>query len=229
MERHTKRIGCGFLVLSVVAAGGFWLTAMGRISHDKSTNSEIDVLWSYGKAVPLGIVVPPHNRWIEHAFVAERSRDNSRYAAVLILDDQYRTDRILPPRIGRLANCHLSRIRLTEEPSVIGRSVEPVRPSLALKDNRPPVVDALDVDASLRHHHRIGRTPFGGVSPYPRDGKDFVVRQGEPVRVIAPRSPSASANSETGIRHRRAWKLGRQKPPSSLSVLASLTGFGLSG
>ena len=82
------------MILFILAAGGFWLNAMARISQDKSLNSEVDVLWSYGKAVPLGTVVPPHNRWIDHAFVAERSHEGASYPSVLILDDHYRgTDR----------------------------------------------------------------------------------------------------------------------------------------
>ena len=49
------------------------------------------------------------------------------------------------------------------------------------------------------------------------------------VRVFEPFSSSASANSVTGIRHRRSAKLKRHMKLSSLSTRVLLIGFGLSG
>jgi len=60
------------------------------ISHDKSVNSEVGILWESSDRVPLGTVVPANNRWIEHAFIADSA--NGRHLVrrrALILDDHY--------------------------------------------------------------------------------------------------------------------------------------------
>ena len=61
------------------------------ISHDKSVNSEVGILWETNDRVPLRTVVPANNHWIDHAFIAEPVK-GKRFVrrAVLIVDDHYR-------------------------------------------------------------------------------------------------------------------------------------------
>jgi hypothetical protein len=76
----------------VFGAVTYWFVAMHRIVHDKAINADaLQRVWSYGRAVPLGTVIPPHNRWTDDAFVAEASDEEAgRTTSVLILDDHYR-------------------------------------------------------------------------------------------------------------------------------------------
>ena len=79
------------LVLGV-AFVGYWMIGMQRIVHDKAINSDaLQRVENYGRRVPLGTVVPAHNRWTTNAFIAEAS-DKEVYGgtSVLILDDHYR-------------------------------------------------------------------------------------------------------------------------------------------
>jgi len=91
----TRTLQSFLLVLLLLAPMGllaWWLIGMSRIFHDKAINADaLQRLWSYGRSVPLQTVVPAHNRWTAHAFVAEASDEEpGRHTSVLILDDHYR-------------------------------------------------------------------------------------------------------------------------------------------
>ena len=88
---YSWKIGCGVSALAIASIAGWLLYTLAVVSHDKSLNSMLQLIWSRPQGVPLGVVVPPHNRWIENAFVADASNDRTRPLAVLILDDHYRS------------------------------------------------------------------------------------------------------------------------------------------
>jgi hypothetical protein len=83
----------GWWVLGLFPAAFFgWIayTAV-VVGADKSVNSEVGILWETTDRVPLGTVVPANNRWISHAFIADRAHDPLVRRSVLILDDHYRS------------------------------------------------------------------------------------------------------------------------------------------
>jgi hypothetical protein len=104
--------GIGILTAVLLVAGAVWLGwSFHVISHDYSVNEDWQRLVGSGPPVPnspqdwkptppyipLREVVPAHNRWTEHAFIAEpRAPDDLRagdYSAnALILDDHSLTD-----------------------------------------------------------------------------------------------------------------------------------------
>ena len=117
-------------------------------------------------------------------------------------------------------------IRPAQEASVIGRPVEPIAPFLALQDDWHPIVHVRDVGAGLGHHHRIAahssvsrQTPSTAIT-----GSSGSANQ---VRILALISPSAFANSVTGITQRRSAKLKRHIKRSSLSARAVVDWSGL--
>jgi len=80
------------LALAVLVLGGLWIYAFRLFVHDKAVTADaLQRVWSYGKQVPLGVVVPPHNRWTPNAFVAEDAGRSDGSVKVLILDDHYRS------------------------------------------------------------------------------------------------------------------------------------------
>jgi hypothetical protein len=86
------------LLLTTAAFALLWLVSFLRVVHDKSINADaLQRLQAAGELLPLGVVVPSHNRWANNAFVAERpSNEHRRQISVLILDDHYRgTDPLL--------------------------------------------------------------------------------------------------------------------------------------
>ncbi len=92
-ERLTCPLKLGFatgVVLTAMVVGGMIYT-WSVLSHDKSINSRLGILWLDPQGVPLGLVQPPNNRWMEQAFVADASREGGMKVAVLILDDHYRS------------------------------------------------------------------------------------------------------------------------------------------
>ena len=91
-ERLTRpwRLGCAICAALISAAAGWLVYSWVGISHDKSVNSRLQMLWLNPEGVPLGQVQPANNRWMQQAFVADLSREEGKAVAVLILDDHYR-------------------------------------------------------------------------------------------------------------------------------------------
>src|SRR5438270_2185471 len=85
------KLGCAACVLLFGTAGGWLIYTMAVLSHDKSINSELGILWDDPKGAPLCIVQAPKNRWMESAFVADASREKGKKIALLVLDDHYRS------------------------------------------------------------------------------------------------------------------------------------------
>ena len=85
------KIGCALAFLCVAAVIGWLAFTLLVVSHDKSLNSRLGILWNQHQGVPLGIVLPAKNPWIENAFVAEASGNDHRHVVALILDDHYRS------------------------------------------------------------------------------------------------------------------------------------------
>ena len=77
------------MALLIASFVGWILFTLVVISHDKSLNSRVAILWMNPRGAPLGIVVPAKNRWMENSFIAEASHDKLTKIAVLILDDHY--------------------------------------------------------------------------------------------------------------------------------------------
>jgi hypothetical protein len=80
----------GITVLALVL-GSLWLRAFQLDIHDKAINADsLQRLWTYGRQVPLGEVVPAKNRWIPNAFIAEAAPPQPGTSTrVMILDDHY--------------------------------------------------------------------------------------------------------------------------------------------
>ena len=90
-EEHLTRswkIGCAVIALLIASVIGWISLTLVVISHDKSLNSRVEILWMNPMGAPLGIVVPSKNRWMENSFIAEASHDKLTKVAVLILDDR---------------------------------------------------------------------------------------------------------------------------------------------
>ena len=83
------KFGCA-LALLVLSAFAGWIAVTGyAVSHDKSLNSRFERLWLDPAGVPLGVVIPANNHWMENAFVADVSREDGKKVAVMILDAHY--------------------------------------------------------------------------------------------------------------------------------------------
>jgi len=91
-ERLTRpwKLGCAVCALLVTAIAAWLLYTATVLTHDKSINSKVGILWQDPKGVPIGVVQPPNNRWMKEAFVADASNEEGKKVAVLILDDHYR-------------------------------------------------------------------------------------------------------------------------------------------
>ena len=85
------KIGCGVIAIAIAGIAAWLLYTLSVVSHDKSLNSMLQSVWSRPEGVPLRVVVPARNRWMENAFIADSSTDPSKPLAVLILDDHYRS------------------------------------------------------------------------------------------------------------------------------------------
>jgi hypothetical protein len=83
-------LGCAACALLFAAVAGWLIYLWVVLGHDKSINSQLGILWLDPKGVPVGIVQPAHNHWMEEAFVADASSEKGKKIAVLILDDHYR-------------------------------------------------------------------------------------------------------------------------------------------
>jgi hypothetical protein len=92
-ERLTRpwKLGCATCALLIAVAVGWMIHTWSALSHDKSINSRLAILWLDPQGAPLGLVQPPGNRWMEQAFVADAPVDEGKKIAVLILDDHYRS------------------------------------------------------------------------------------------------------------------------------------------
>ena len=84
------RLGCAACAALISVAAGWLVYSWVGISHDKSINSRLQMLWLDPEGVPLGQVQSANNRWMKQAFVADASREDGKAVAVLILDDHYR-------------------------------------------------------------------------------------------------------------------------------------------
>jgi hypothetical protein len=85
-------LGWSLIVIPSAIFFGWLIYTASVVSHDKSVNSEVGILWETGDHVPLGTVVPPNNRWIDHAFIAERATPEGLVKrSILVLDDHYRS------------------------------------------------------------------------------------------------------------------------------------------
>jgi hypothetical protein len=89
--RVSRYLGWWILGLIPTAFFGWLGYTLAVVSHDKSLNSEVGILWETTDRVPLGTVVPARNRWIDHAFIADRTHDRLAQRSVLILDDHYKS------------------------------------------------------------------------------------------------------------------------------------------
>ena len=91
-ERLTPpwKLGCTACAVVVATVVGWLIYTWAVLSHDKSINSQFGILWLDPQGVPVGVVQPRNNRWMEEAFIADRSTEEGKKIAVLILDDHYR-------------------------------------------------------------------------------------------------------------------------------------------
>src|SRR5215218_1768253 len=92
-ERLTRswKLGCAVCAVLFSAVLGWMIYTWAVLSHDKSVNSQLGILWQDRRGVPLGVVQPSNNRWMKNAFVADASDEDGKNVAVLILDDHYRS------------------------------------------------------------------------------------------------------------------------------------------
>lgn len=87
MVRPTRRLFPWLLLGALLAyAAGAYLQYR-SIAYDKGVNANVLQSLRDKRNLPVGIVVPPNNRWKSNAFIAER--DGTTYS-ILILDDHYR-------------------------------------------------------------------------------------------------------------------------------------------
>jgi hypothetical protein len=84
------KLGCAVCAVLVAAVAGWLIYTWAVLSHDKSINSQMGILWLDPQGVPIGVVQSANNRWMKHAFVADRSNEDGKQIAVLVLDDHYR-------------------------------------------------------------------------------------------------------------------------------------------
>lgn len=89
--RKPKYLGWWIAAAFPVVFFGWAIVSFIVLSHDKSVNSEIGILWEAKDRVPLGVVIPSHNRWISHAFIADVSVDPLVQRSVMIIDDHYQS------------------------------------------------------------------------------------------------------------------------------------------
>ena len=92
-ERLTRpwKLGCLVCVALVSALSGWLIYTWAVLSHDKSINSQLQILWRAPNGVAAGTVQPADNRWMDNAFVADKPTEQGKKIAVLILDDHYRS------------------------------------------------------------------------------------------------------------------------------------------
>ena len=84
------KVGCALCAVVFGSVAGWLIYTVAVLSHDKSVNSELQILWFDPHGMPIGVVQSANNRWMEHAFVADRSKEDGKRIAVLVLDDHYR-------------------------------------------------------------------------------------------------------------------------------------------
>jgi hypothetical protein len=77
--------------LCIAAVAVWFFYTLSVLSHDKTLNGQLQDVWANPRGVPLRVVVPPNNTWMDRAFVADVSSDRFKGVAVLILDDHYRS------------------------------------------------------------------------------------------------------------------------------------------
>ena len=116
MEERLSRpwkFGCAFCAILFAASAGWLIYTWAVLSHDKSINSQLGIFWLDPAGVPLGVVQPDNNRWMDVAFVADTSTEKGKKIAMLILDDHYRSgdptyrseSGVIGDRIGRVVLC----------------------------------------------------------------------------------------------------------------------------
>lgn len=85
------KLGCSICAALIAALAGWLIYTWAVLSHDKSINAQLGILWLDPKGVPVGVVQPANNRWMEAAFVADKSTEQGKKINVLVLDDHYRS------------------------------------------------------------------------------------------------------------------------------------------
>ena len=85
------KLGCAVCGLLLASVAGWLIYTWVVLSHDKSINSELGILWLDPQGVPVGVVQSANSRWMENAFVADKSNEDGKRIAVLVLDDHYRS------------------------------------------------------------------------------------------------------------------------------------------
>lgn len=111
------KLGCALCILLCVGIGGWFYYSLAVLSHDKSINSRLQILWDDPHGVPIGVVQPANNRWMEDAFVADRSTEEGKKISVLVLDDHYRGGDPLYRSESGVIGDHISRAVLCSVPS----------------------------------------------------------------------------------------------------------------
>ena len=86
------KFGCLACILIVGAAIAWFAYTVDALGHDKSRNTDIAYLWQDARGVPLGVVIPANNAWMQSAFVADTSHEKLKAVSLLILDDHYRSN-----------------------------------------------------------------------------------------------------------------------------------------
>jgi hypothetical protein len=107
------KFGFAFCAILFATFGGWLIYTWAVLSHDKSINSQLGILWLDPAGVPVGVVQPDNNRWMEDAFVADTSTEKGKKIAMLVLDDHYRgsdptyrsESGVIGDRIGRAVLC----------------------------------------------------------------------------------------------------------------------------
>lgn len=114
-DRLTRpwKLGCAVSAALVAAMAGWLLYTWAVLSHDKSINSQLQILWLDPQGIPVSVVQPANNRWMRNAFVADTSTEEGKKIGVLILDDHYRggdptyrsESGVIGDRIGKATLC----------------------------------------------------------------------------------------------------------------------------
>jgi len=107
------KFGCVVCAVLFGAVAGWLIYTLAVLSHDKSINSELGILWDNPHGVPVGVVQPQNSRWMKEAFIADASTEQGKKMAVLVLDDHYRsgdplyrsTSGVIGDRISKTVLC----------------------------------------------------------------------------------------------------------------------------
>lgn len=117
-ERLTRggKLGCAAFGALLAGLAGWMIYTWAVLSHDKSINSRMAMLWLDPQDVPLGVVQPAGNLWMKEAFVADAPAEDGKKVALLVLDDHYRSgdptyrseSGVIGDRIGKPVLCSVT-------------------------------------------------------------------------------------------------------------------------